>query len=206
MPSIVIHTSSSPTHLFLLFHGVGATPQSLEPLGKLIALDHPNAAVVSVEAPEVSDLGQGFQWFSIKGVTEKNRLSRIEKALPSFVECVQSWQAEFQASYQNTCLIGFSQGAIMSLSSSQLSSSSLASRIISLSGRFATLPQIAPKETQIIFFHGENDEIINIEFAKNAYHALVALGADTELHTIPQLGHAITQAEADKLLSLLKQN
>ncbi|AEF53965.1 esterase [Marinomonas posidonica] len=204
MNSIVIQTPSSPKHLFLLFHGVGASPQSMAPLAKLIAEHHPDAAVVSVVAPQVSDLGQGFQWFSVRGVTEENRVERVEAALPFFIDCVQFWQTEYQLSYQDTSLIGFSQGAIMSLSATQLAEPILASRIISLSGRFSTLPQVAPSQTHITFFHGEADEVINVQFAKDAYQALDKLGADTSLETIPQLGHTINQAETTKLLSLLK--
>jgi len=204
MTSIVIQSPSSPSHLFLLFHGVGASPLSMEPLGKLIAEHQPNAAVVSVVAPQASDLGQGFQWFSVRGVTEENRLERVTAALPSFIDCVQSWQTKYQMPFQNTSLIGFSQGAIMSLSTTQLAEPILASRVISLSGRFAALPQIAPPQTQIAFFHGEADEVIHVQYAREAYQALKALGADTSLQTIAQLGHSINQAEAAKLLSLVK--
>lgn len=46
-----------------------------------------------MRSPESSDLGSGWQWFSVRGVTEENRPARVAEATPSFVRCVRDWQA-----------------------------------------------------------------------------------------------------------------
>lgn len=205
--AVVIQEPSSPTRLFLLFHGVGATPQSLVPLGEVLAKSFPNAIVVSIPAPDASDFGQGYQWFSVQGVTEENRLERIEVAMPAFVDTVKYWQQKSGLNVEQTTLIGFSQGAIMSLSSTQMVDEKLAEKIVSLSGRFALLPKREPKKdpvnTQIHFIHGNQDNVIDYRLSKAAYDALIDCGATTTYDLIPHLAHSVNQAVVDCLLQRL---
>ncbi|MGO2510465.1 esterase [Marinomonas polaris] len=207
--TVVIQEPNSPTRLFLLFHGVGATPQSLAPLGDVLAKSFPKAVVVSIQAPDASDFGKGYQWFSVQGVTEENRVERIEAAMPAFVETVKYWQQKSGLNAEQTTLIGFSQGAIMSLSSTQMVDEKLAEKIVSLSGRFALLPNKVPKRvpskepTQIHFIHGNQDNVIDYSLSKSAYDALIDSGAMTTYDLIPHLAHSVNQAVVDCLLQRL---
>ena len=209
--SLVIQEPSSPTRLFLLFHGVGATPQSLAPLGDVLARSFPKAVVVSIQAPDESDFGQGYQWFSVQGVTEENRVERIEAVMPAFVDTVKYWQQKTDLNAEQTTLIGFSQGAIMSLSSMQMVDEKLAEKIVSLSGRFAVLPNRVPKKapnrelwnTQIHFIHGNQDNVIDYRLSKSGYDALIDCGAMTTYDLIPHLAHSVNQAAVDCLLQRL---
>jgi phospholipase/carboxylesterase len=202
--TVVIQEPSSPTRLFLLFHGIGATPQSLAPLGDVLAKSFPKAVVVSIQAPDVSDFGQGYQWFSVQGVTEENRIERIEAAMPTFVEPVKDWQQKSGLNVEQTTLIGFSQGAIMSLSSTQMVDEKLAEKIVSLSGRFATsLIKTPINNTQVHFIHGNQDTVIDYRLSKAAYDALIDCGATTTYDLIPQLAHSVNQAVVDCLLQRL---
>ena len=207
--TVVIQEPNSPTRLFLLFHGVGATPQSLAPLGDVLAKSFPKAVVVSLQAPDASDFGQGYQWFSVQGVTEENRIERIEAAMPAFIDTVKYWQQKSGLNVEQTTLIGFSQGAIMSLSSTQMVDEKLAEKIVSLSGRFALLPKKVPKRvpskepTKIHFIHGNQDNVIDYRLSKSAYDALVECGATTTYDLIPNLAHSVNQAVVDCLLQRL---
>ena len=86
---VVQQPAGAAKQLFLLHHGVGATPQGLLPLGRRLAAEFPEALVVSVQGPEASDLGQGYQWFSVIGITEETRPERVAAAMPAFVKAVQ---------------------------------------------------------------------------------------------------------------------
>ncbi len=52
---------------------MGSPPEDLQPLGVALAARRPGAWVVSVRAAHRSDLGRGWQWFSVQGVTEADR-------------------------------------------------------------------------------------------------------------------------------------
>lgn len=86
-------------------------------------------------------------------MTEENRQQRIDAIMPTFIEIVRYWQEKRGVSPLATALIGFSQGAIMSLESIK-AAPDLASRVIAFNGRYATLPETATTATTIHLIHG----------------------------------------------------
>lgn len=205
-PALILQRPSDPKRLILMFHGVGATPQSLAPLGENLAKHFTDTAVISVQAPDDSDFGQGFQWFSVQGVTEENRLAKIQATMPRFMDTIRAWQQELSVTADNTVLIGFSQGAIMALSSTQIHDERMASHVISLSGRFANTPETVPLGTKVHFLHGDQDPVIAHQFAQQAYTALHELGAETTYDLLPNLGHSINQIEVDLIVNYLQSS
>lgn len=180
--------------LFLLFHGVGATEQDMAMLGRRLASTFPAGAVVCVRAPTPSDLGQGFQWFSVAGITEETRPARIAAAMPAFTETVRHWQRQTGVGPSATAVVGFSQGAIMALESTQLQlPTALCGRVVALSGRFAgTVAAVGP-ETTVHLVHGKQDAVVPYAHTVRAAEQLVALGSDVTADVIPFLGHTISQ-------------
>ena len=201
---IVIQSPPQADALFLLFHGVGATPQDLVSLGTRLAREFPEAAVVSVPGPDRSDLGRGLQWFSVIGVTEHDRPRRVAATLDRFVAAVQGWQERTGTSAANTTLIGFSQGAIMALASTGTPQPP-AARVVSLSGRFSELPTAAPAGVRIHFLHGDADPVIPAAHAQQAARQLQALGAKVTLDVLPGLGHGVSGASEDLLIRRLRE-
>jgi phospholipase/carboxylesterase len=170
--------------LIPLFHGVGSTPESLMPIGARLGKEFPSAAVISVASPDASDMGTGCQWFSVRGITEDNRAGRKAETMQRFVNCIRSMQLETGTSPAQTVLIGFSQGAIMSLESTQVGGR-LADRVVSLAGRFAKPPERAPVGTALHFIHGTNDPVIAYGCAVSAAERLIELGADVTVDIVP---------------------
>lgn len=202
--AIFIHEpdTGAPEQLFLLFHGVGSTAENLAPLGKFIAAAFPQAAIVSVPGAFESDLGMGRQWFSVRGVTEENRPARIAEAMPLFAQAVSELQQRFGIGPEATTLVGFSQGAIMSLESAR-AGQGLAARIVSIAGRFAELPNQAPRAT-IHFVHGRNDLVVPATYSSAAAEKLKALGANVTQDIDPAAAHEITQRMAQAMLERLR--
>jgi len=182
--------ATSPAELLLLFHGVGSRAEDLVPLARALAAQRPDAWVVSVRSPERSNLGSGWQWFSVQGITEANRAERVAGAMPAFLQTVAAWQREAGAGPQATTLIGFSQGAIMALESTQQEESP-AGRVIAIAGRFAQAPRHAPAHTWVHLLHGEHDPVMPVRLAVEAHDQLQALGATSTLYRFPGLGHGI---------------
>jgi phospholipase/carboxylesterase len=199
--SVVVARPQVPAQLILLFHGVGASARDLVPLAQQVARHLPDAMVVSVDAPHASSFGTGRQWFSVAGVTEANRAERIAAALPQFESAVRSWQREAGVGPEHTTLVGFSQGAIMALESTQ--GAPLAHRVIAMSGRFAQPARGAPAGVVFRFIHGDSDPVIDARFSTQGADALRALGADAVARIIPGLGHGIDARAAAALLEYL---
>jgi phospholipase/carboxylesterase len=203
MDAVILHAPASPRHLFLLFHGVGATPEDLAGLGLRLAHEFPQAAVVSMPGPDRSDLGAGLQWFSVLGVTEQNRPARVAATLPRFLATVHSWQQRLGVAPADTTLVGFSQGAILSLAAAQAAQPP-AARVVSLSGRYPELPTAAPAGVRIHFVHGDADPVIPAGHAHAAARALQEHGAEVSLDVLPGLGHGISRAAEDRLVQRLR--
>lgn len=198
--SIVVARPDKPTHLILLFHGVGSSAANLVPLGELVAQARPDAMVVSVDGPHPSNLGGGREWFSVAGVTEENRPQRVALALPLFRDTIAHWQqAAGGLDADQTTLIGFSQGSIMALEATQ-SGERLAGRIVALAGRFAQPVRRAPSGVRFHFIHGAADPVILPSFSEEAAQRLRELDADATLEVLPGLGHGIDMRVA-KLLA-----
>jgi len=200
---IVIQSPPQANALFLLFHGVGATPQDLVPLGARLAREFPQAAVISVPGPDRSDLGRGLQWFSVLGVTEQDRPQRVAATLARFLATVQAWQQRTGVAAEATTLVGFSQGAIMALESTTTPQPP-AARVVSLSGRYSQLPTTAPAGVRIHFLHGDADPVIPAAFAQQAARQLQSLGADATLDVVPGLGHGVSATTEDLLVQRLR--
>lgn len=186
----VVQSPAAPAkQLLLLFHGVGDNPVNMGVIGRGFAPLFPEALIVSIGGVEPCG-PNGRQWFPVAGVTEDNRQQRIDAIMPAFVEIVRFWQKQSGVGSLATALIGFSQGAIMSLESVK-AEPGLASRVIAFNGRFATLPDCASTTTTIHFIHGGEDPVIDLSHAVAAQEALLAAGGDATLDIVEDLGHAI---------------
>ncbi|TFZ07952.1 esterase [Ramlibacter humi] len=200
---VSVPASGAPDHLFLLFHGVGADAAGLVPLGRAIARAFPQAAVYSVPAAFPFDAGgAGRQWFSIRGVTEENRAQRVAGALPHFAQAVRELQQRHGLDAARTTLVGFSQGAIVSLEAAR-QGQALADRVASIAGRFAQPPTQPLAARSFHFLHGELDGVIPFAFARQAAQATAALGAAATLDLFPDAGHGLTPAMEERLLQRL---
>lgn len=199
--SVVVARPQAPRELVLLFHGVGSSAANLVPLAQLIARQKPHAMVVSVEGAHPSSFGSGREWFPVAGVTEADRPARIAAAMPRFEHAVRQWQAEAGVGPAGTTLVGFSQGAIMSLESTQVAG--LAHRVVSIAGRFAQPLRRAPEGVTFRFVHGGNDPVIAPRFSVEAAEALRSLGADAAAQFVPGLGHGIDERAARLVLESL---
>lgn len=176
--------------LLLLFHGVGSSAEDLQSLGRALAAKRPGAWVVSVRSPQRSEFGAGWQWFSVQCITEANRPARVAAAMPAFLETVRAWQRGTGVAAARTTLVGFSQGAIMALESTQ-EGEAPAGRVVAIAGRFAQPPRVAPATTALHLMHGEDDRVIPVSLALDAERQLRVLGAQATLDRVPGLGHGL---------------
>ncbi|WES67039.1 esterase [Superficieibacter sp. HKU1] len=200
----IVQSPTTPAQqLLLLFHGVGDNPVSMGQLGSWFAPLFPDALIVSIGGPEPSGPAPGRQWFSVQDITESNRQSRIDAIMPAFIATVRYWQQQSGVGPLATALIGFSQGAIMSLESIK-AEPHLASRVIVFNGRYATLPETASTAATIHLIHGGDDPVIDLAWAVAAQDALVSAGGDVTLDIVEELGHAIDDRSMQLALDHLR--
>ena len=180
----IVQSPATPAQqLLLLFHGVGDNPVAMGQIGSLFAPQFPDALIVSIGGAEPCGPPPGRQ--------------------PTFIETVRYWQKQSGVGPRATALIGFSQGAIMSLESIK-AEPGLASRVIAFNGRYATLPQSATTATTIHLIHGGEDRVIDLAWAVSAQEALQQAGGDVTLDIVEDLGHAIDDRSMQFALERLR--
>lgn len=182
-----------PEQLLVLLHGVGSHGAGMAPLAELLHREFPQAAILAPDGFSVFDGepgGPGRQWFSLQGVTEANRAERVAAVVPALAAWLEQAQQEVGLGPAATALIGFSQGAIMSLALVQAHDGA-AGRVLSFSGRYAALPNAALRQTTLHFFHGSADPVIPVDHARAAMQRLADLQADATIDIAEGIGHEI---------------
>lgn len=187
MSSIIVQHPAQPRQLVLLTHGVGSVAQSMLGVAAWFAARYPQAMIVSQASPCPCDLGNGWQWFSVRGITEENRQARVDEAMPRFLDAITHWQQVAGVGAAQTTIAGFSQGAIMALESTRLPHAP-ASTIVAIAGRYATLPDTRPAAA-IHLLHGSADGVMPVALAHATQERLLQLGAKVTLEVAPGVGH-----------------
>ena len=200
-----------PELLYLLFHGVGASAESMLPLAQRLIPEYPQAAVLCLNAPDRYDAVIGprdgesdaKQWFSIRRVDEANRPARVAAALPAFIATVRALQQRFGIDWERTALAGFSQGAVMALEAVQ-AEPLLAGRVLAFSGRHATRPTHAPTDTTVHLFHGLVDTVIPAAASLDSAQTLLELGADVTADVLPGIAHELHPRLLERAIEQLR--
>lgn len=136
--------------------------------------------------PQSFDLGQGYQWFSVRGVSEENRPARIASSLAGFRRIVESY-----GDPHDSLLVGFSQGAIMALHAVAVGMPSAG--VFGISGRLAGPVARRVDWPALYLLHGDADRVILPAIAHATQAWLSEAGASPHLEIFPRLGHAIDE-------------
>lgn len=195
-----------PPPLILLLHGVGSHERDLFDLSPYL---DPHAFIVSARAPNKLS-PSSFAWYPVE-FTATGPIIDAEAAEDSRVILLK-FIAEVVAAYgvdaKRVYLMGFSQGAIMSLAVA-LTEPEQVTGIIAMSGRL--LPEIQPKiveaerlrDLPILMTHGLRDPIIPIGDARAASTYLSKLPLKLTYREY-DMGHQITVESLNDIVAWLK--
>jgi predicted esterase len=137
--------------------------------------------------PNWVEARNGSQWWVLLKKIVLNGLRR-----PCRCISISHWQDKSGIEPQNTVLVGFSQGSIMSLESTQ-SANSVAGKVIAIAGRFAQSVWVAPTGVKVHLIHGEQDGVVAPQWSIQAHQQIKTLGGDVTLDLLPGLGHGVDE-------------
>lgn len=127
----------------------------------------------------------------------------IAAQLPAVVALVRQAQARFAIAPAATALIGFAHGASLALALSA-AHDGLVGRVIAFAGSYAELPQAANEQTTIHLLHGEDDTVIPVSRAREAYLRLDSLHGDATLDIASGVGHEAHPALVERAIERLQ--
>jgi phospholipase/carboxylesterase len=183
--------------LLVLLHGIGADENDLLPLAPLL---DPRLKVVSLRAPR--NYPVGYAWFQIDFGADGSVRPHTDQATQSLADLVR-WLERAPERYgtdpERTYLLGFSQGAMMSLGVLRTAPELLAG-VMALSGRDpATLfPTTASPDAvgavPLLVAHGTFDDLLPVENGRRTRAAFEGTSRDFTYREFP-VAHGIDQEE-----------
>lgn len=184
--------SGRTEYLMVLLHGVGATAESFAPIARALAPALPTTEFLVPDGTYPFDGGgRGRQWFSVRGVTEENRASRVDEAAQPLSAWIDRELAARKLGRDRLIVLGFSQGAIMAQWLA-LRTSPPPAAIVALAGRLAVPRQPSDSTTtDVLLVHGTADTVMPVQLAEQAAAELEARGLDVELRIVPGLAHGV---------------
>ena len=190
-------TPASPTpaarHLFVFLHASGADARSMIPMAFRYQGRFPSAALVVPTAFASCGAGDGRQqWYSTRGLTDDNRLARVEEVLPRLEAMVRREQTHYGVPRERTVLIGYSQGGTVALEAVK-AYPEIAGAVVAHAARFARLPAAGARiDSRIHLVHGGFDSVVSRVHAERAARVLAGLHVPVTLDIIEDLGHALS--------------
>ncbi|WPX97163.1 Alpha/beta hydrolase [Candidatus Bandiella woodruffii] len=190
------NSKEPPKQLVVMLHGYGSNKNDLITLAPELSEYAPSALFISPGAPFQME---GYmredcrQWFSLNDRSKEallKEMATVEKIILNFIS---EQLKEHDLNEDNLCLLGFSQGTMLSL---YLVLEGLIKPKIVLGYSGRTMQnnwkcQGNPKSTKIMLIHGKEDAIIPIEDMKTTDQILQKHGFQTQTHSIRYLAHGI---------------
>ena len=196
------------TSMVVFVHGYGADGADLLGLADPLGAHLPNTVFYSPDAPEpCNGAPMGRQWFPIPwidGSSEEVAHAGLLAAADDLNAFLDTKLAEEGLAPDALALVGFSQGAMMSLHIAPRRPTAIAG-VVSISGRLLApeLLEEAVVKPPVMLIHGDQDPVVPFADMSLAGDALVAAGFDTYGHVMEGTDHGIAQDGLQVALAFL---
>lgn len=184
----------SAEKLVIFLHGYGSNMFDLFELKNSFVDILPDAQFISVNAPYKCDIGDGYQWFSLKSMDLEYIYGEIRKSYKIVNDFIDEQVKRLSIEYKNVILIGFSQGTMMSLYASLRNKNKLLA-VIGFSGMLADKLEKLKVEIKtrqnILLIHGTDDKVIPYDYFYFTEKLLRAVDVKFITETSIGLDHSI---------------
>lgn len=197
--------------LVVFLHGYGADGSDLLGLADVLGPHLPGVAFAAPDAPErCVGGGTGFQWFPIPWIDGSSQAAAeagLDMAAADLNGFLDARLADEGISPDRLVLVGFSQGAMISLHVAPRRAKALAG-VVAISGRLLRPERLdaeAIVKPPVLLMHGDQDPVVPFEDMGKAGNALLAAGFPTYGHVMNGTGHGIAQDGLGVALQFLKE-
>ena len=183
-------TGPTAKRMVVMLHGLGSDADDLIALAPY--LDLAQCYFFSPNGIEPCDmLGFGYQWFSLQNPDFPALMEAIGNAKASVMDMIVSKADQLDIALGDVILLGFSQGAMMSMYLALTATTPFHS-VVAFSGRLILTPgMITQKQTPICIVHGDADSVVPVEHAYHASTILHQVSVPSTMHICKGLSHSI---------------
>lgn len=197
---------NNDTYLVIFLHGYGSDANDLMSLSNEFSDEFNNIHYISAEAPFLCEAGFGYQWFSLQDITPSAIISSITNNYKILEDFIEEQSKRLQINYDHIFLLGFSQGAMMSLFAGIRLKSKLAG-IIALSGLLAETVESMDKnlktKQKILMIHGSSDQVVPYKYFLDSKEIFEKYNFDITSKTIYGMEHSINEEVIDLIKTFL---
>jgi phospholipase/carboxylesterase len=175
--------------VLILLHGIGSNENDLFSFAAQLP---DKFLIVSVRAPYTISEGS-YAWYDMNFSTGKPVINseQAEKSRNTLIQFIDQLKQKHPFDDKQVYLCGFSQGAIMSYSVG-LSRPDKVKAIAIMSGRL--LEEVKPliattenlKQIHVFIAHGTNDNVLSVQYARQAHEYLNQLGIKANCKEYPE--------------------
>ena len=204
--------SGEPTSIVVFVHGYGADGADLLGLADVLAPHLPDTTFYAPDAPEACNGNPfGYQWFPIPwmdGSSEAAAAAGLAASAEALNGFLDACLAEADLMDADLALVGFSQGAMMSLHVAPRRAKAIAA-VVAISGRLLEPDALAGAlkvKPPVLLIHGDQDPVVPFSSMKAAGDVLIANGFETFGHVMTGTGHGIANDGLEAALGFLIQH
>jgi len=178
----------------ILLHGYGGDGKDISSLSLNWKRHLPNTVFCCPNGPEKCFINpSGFQWFDLTKEDKNYIIEQSKKSEIKLIKFIDEIKEKFKLENNKICLSGFSQGCMMSLNVG-LTNPEQFNCIIGFSGKIIDQDDLLKRKknsTDIILFHGDQDEIVSPSFLLEAKDFFLRNNNKIETHLLKNCGHHI---------------
>ncbi len=203
--------SGKAKSLVVFLHGYGADGADLLGLADPLAAHLPDTVFVAPDAPEpCAGNPMGRQWFGIPwmdGTPEDEARAGVARSAEDINAFLDARLAAEGLGPEALALVGFSQGAMMSLHVAPRRDPAVGA-VVAISGRLLAPELLGEVKTRppVMLIHGDRDPVVPFAEMDRAAEALAAAGFDVYGHIMEGTPHGIAPDGLSVTMQFLKEH
>ena len=193
----------------ILLHGYGGDGKDISTLSLNWKRFLPNTIFICPNGHESCSINpSGYQWFDLTQDDPQYILEQSLKAEKKINQFIDEIKKEFKLKNNKICLLGFSQGCMISINVGLTSVESY-SCIVGFSGKIIDKENLKSRKknsSDILLIHGDHDDIVSSNHLLEAKDFFIRNNVSVETHLIKNSGHHIPiEASSIALNYILKK-
>ena len=193
----------------ILLHGYGGDGKDISMLTLQWKRFLPNTIFLCPNGHEKCEINPtGYQWFDLTKDDPEYILEQSKKAEIKIKEFIKEIKNRYNLKNSQICLVGFSQGCMMSINIG-LTSSEEYNCIVGFSGKIINQKDLVQRKTastKMLLMHGDKDEVVPPTFLLEAKDFLIRNGIKIETKLLKDCEHHIPVEASSNALNYIKNN
>ncbi len=207
-PEVATQSKEVPKKIVMMLHGYGSNGKDLIDLSGYFNMILPDAYFVSPNAPfAFENIGyNSYQWFSLLQYEDEYMYEGITKAAIILNNYIDEQLARFSLTDEDLILLGFSQGAMMSLHVALRREKKIAG-VVAFSGALIGAKHLAGEiksKPNILLVHGDEDTVVPVKSLELAKKVLTKEQVPVSSLICKNLGHSINIEGIDAAANFMK--